>query len=144
MQVWPRNKERKCYSLKLDKSLNRILSIENYCWSSTQTVSIENYEIRFSRSDYMYTPMYLCRVSFLTTLDIYKDYFYGPSQSDVKCCKNNTCILWPKAKIDLIHHSLSKSYYIFMQRVLWPRSFPIFIVDELKNFAANIFLKLVC
>ena len=43
--------------------------------SSTQAVSVENYEIRFSRSDYMHILEYLCRVSFLTTLDIYKDYF---------------------------------------------------------------------
>ena len=30
-----------------------------------------------------------------------------------------------------------------MPRVLWLRNFLIFIVDEMKNFAANIFLKLV-
>ena len=43
--------------------------------SLKQAVSVENYEIRFSRSDYTYIPMYLCKVSFLTTLDIYNDYF---------------------------------------------------------------------
>ena len=43
--------------------------------SLTQAVSIENYEIRFSRSDYMHILEYLCTVSFFTTLDIYKDYF---------------------------------------------------------------------
>ena len=43
----------------------------------TQTVSVKNYEIRLFRSDYTYISMYLCRVSFLTTLDIYKDYFKG-------------------------------------------------------------------
>ena len=43
--------------------------------SSTQVVSVENYEIRFSRFDYTHIPMYLCRVYFLTNLDIYKDYF---------------------------------------------------------------------
>ena len=48
--------------LKLDKS-------------STQAISVENYEIRFSRFDYTHILEYLCRVSFLTTLDIYKDYF---------------------------------------------------------------------
>ena len=48
--------------LKLDKS-------------STQVVSVKNYEIRFSRFDCMHIHEYLCRVSFLTTLDIYKDYF---------------------------------------------------------------------
>ena len=43
--------------------------------SSTEAVSIENYEIQISRSDFMHIQVYLCRVSFLTTLDIYKDYF---------------------------------------------------------------------
>ena len=45
--------------------------------NSTQAVFVENYEIRFFRSDYTHIPIYLCRVSFLTTLDIYKDYFKG-------------------------------------------------------------------
>ena len=48
--------------LKLDKS-------------STQAMSVENYEIRFSKSNYMHILEYLCSVSFLKTLDIYKDYF---------------------------------------------------------------------
>ena len=43
--------------------------------SSTEAVSIENYEIQISRFDFMHIQVYLCRVSFLTTLDIYKDYF---------------------------------------------------------------------
>ena len=44
---------------------------------STEAESIENYEIRISRSDFTHIHEYLCRVSFLTTLDIYKDYFKG-------------------------------------------------------------------
>ena len=108
--------------------------------SSTQIVSVENYEIRFSRSDYTHIPMYLCRVYFLTTLDIYKDYFKGRHKM---MQKNNTCIVWPEVEIALVHHSLCRSYCVFMPRVLWPRSFLIFIVDELKNFATNIFFKLV-
>ena len=44
--------------------------------SSTETVSIENYEIHISRSNFTHIHIYLChiylcRVSFLTTLDIY-------------------------------------------------------------------------
>ena len=42
-----------------------------------EDVSVENYEIRISRSDFKHFHVYLCRVSFLTTLDIYKDYFKG-------------------------------------------------------------------
>ena len=45
--------------------------------SSTEAVFIENYEIQIFRSDFMHIHVYLCRVSFLTTLDIYKDYFKG-------------------------------------------------------------------
>ena len=141
MQIWPRNKWRMCCSLKLNRILDRILSIENYCWSSTHVVSVENYEIRFSKSNYTHILEYLCRVSFLTTLDIYKDYFKNRRkvmQSD------NSCILWSETEFALVHRILYRSYCIFTPRVLWPRSFPIFIVDEMKNFASNIFLKLVC
>ena len=111
--------------LKLDRSL-------------TQVVSVENYEIKFSRSDYMHIPMYLCRISFLTILDIYKDYFKGHQKV---MQKDNTCIVWPEAEIALVHYSLCRSYCIFTPRVLWPRSFLIFTVDELKNFAANNLLE---
>ena len=45
--------------------------------SSTQAVSVENYEIRNSISDYTHILEYLFRISFLTILDIYKDYFKG-------------------------------------------------------------------
>ena len=55
--------------------------------SSIQVISIENYEIRFFKSDYTHIPMYLCRVSFLSTLDIYKDYFKV----------HRACIVWLEA-----------------------------------------------
>ena len=101
--------------------------------SSAQVVSVENYEIELFRSDYTHIPKYLCRVSFHTILDIYKNYFKG----------RHTCIVWSNAKSGLVYYSLCISYCIFVLRVLWLRSFLIFIVDELKNFAANIFFKLV-
>ena len=53
--------------LKLDTSL-------------TQAISVENYKIRNSRSDFQPVLMYLSRVSFLITLNIYKDYFKRPSR----------------------------------------------------------------
>ena len=43
--------------------------------SLTKAISIENYEIQISRSYFTHIHVYLCRVSFLTILDIYKDYF---------------------------------------------------------------------
>ena len=137
MQVWSSNKWRKCCSLKLDRSLDRIISIENYCWSSTQAVSVKNYEIRNFRSDYTYILEYLCRVSFLTTLDIYKNYFKSRHEWCKGCNFFFTCIVWPKTEIALIHHTLCRSYCVLTPRVLWPRSSLIFTVDELKNFAAN-------
>ena len=107
--------------LKLDKN-------------STQVVSIENYEIKIYRSDYMHILEYLCRVSFLTTLDIYKNYFksrHKVMQSD------NTRILWPEIEIALVHHILSRSYCVFTLRVLWPRNFLIFIVGGTKELCSQ-------
>ena len=106
--------------------------------SSTQAVSVENYEIRFSKSDYTHIPMYLSKVFFLTTLNIYKDYFKGRHKV---MQKDNTCIVWPETKIALVHHSLCRSYCVFMPRVLWPRNFLIFIVNELNNFVAKNLLQ---
>ena len=42
---------------------------------SIEAVSIKNYKIQISRFVFHAYPSYLCRVSFLTILDIYKDYF---------------------------------------------------------------------
>ena len=41
------------------------------------TLSMENYEIQISRSIFHAYPSYMFRFSFLTTLDIYKDFFKG-------------------------------------------------------------------
>ena len=45
--------------------------------TSTQAISVETYEIRNFRSNFQPMLKYLYRVSFLTTLDICKDYFKG-------------------------------------------------------------------
>ena len=45
--------------------------------SSTAARSIKNYDFKISRSEIRPNLVYLFRVSFLTTLDIYKDYFKG-------------------------------------------------------------------
>ena len=44
---------------------------------STDTLSIEDYEIQISRFVFHAYPSYVFRFSFLTTLDICKDYFKG-------------------------------------------------------------------
>ena len=124
IKTWKKSRQNPFYRELLLK-LNR---------SSTQDVFVENYEIKNSKSDYTHILEHLCRISFLTTLEIYKDYF--------KSChkvmqKNNPCILWLEAEIALVHHILCRSYYVFTPRVLWPRSFLIFTIDELKKFVAN-------
>ena len=68
----------------------------------TQTVFVKIYEIRLFRSDYTHVPIYLRMVSFLTTLDIYKDY---SKDSHRWYKKDNACIVWPEAKITLVHYS---------------------------------------
>ena len=70
--------------LKLDKS-------------STQVVCVENYEIRFFRSDYTYILKYLYRVSFLTILDINKDYFKSCHRGDARIIHADSA---------LVHHFL--------------------------------------
>ena len=55
-------------------------------------VSIEVMGIHISRSDFRSMFMYLCGVSFLTTLDIYKAYFRG---RHIRKYKENSCKKWP-------------------------------------------------
>ena len=70
--------------------------LDRYYLSSSiaawQILFIENYKIQISRFDFRPMLMYLCRVSFLTTLDIYKSYFKG---RHVRKYKENTCKRWP-------------------------------------------------
>ena len=49
-------------------------------------------EFRFFRSDFRPILMYLCRVSFLTILNIYKTYFRG---LHIREYKENICERWP-------------------------------------------------
>ena len=87
--------------------------------------------------------LYMFRLSFLTTLNIYKDYFKG-RQRLRKCeAKLYSCKLWPETEFALIYLSLSKLLCLYIlkfcdQGVSWSSS-----CDELKNFAANVFLKLM-
>ena len=82
-----------------------------------QMPAIENYDFRISRSEIQPKFMCLFRLSFLTTLDMYKAYFKS-------------------------HHTrrfiLSvRSYCVCMTYGFVTKCFLIFIVDEVKNFAAN-------
>ena len=102
-------------TIKLDNSL-------------TEAVFVENYEIRISRFDFTHIHVYLCRVSFLTTLDIYKDYFKGDQRWCNLMKSHCACKLWPETEFAQVHHILFRNYYVFVPRVLWPMNFLIFIV----------------
>ena len=53
--------------------------------SLIEAVFVENYEIQISRFDFTHVHVYFCRVSFLTTLDIYKNYFEGRNSVNLGC-----------------------------------------------------------
>ena len=72
--------------------------------------------------------MYLCRVSFLTTLDLYKVYFRG---LQIREYKENICKRWP------MPYSLWKKLLRLYALGFYNQVLLIFIVDEVKNFAAN-------
>ena len=87
--------------------------------SSTKAVSIENYEIQIFIYDFKHIHVYLCRVSFLRILDIYKNYFKVRKRWCNLMKSHCACKLWPKTEFTLIHHILSKSYCDFASRVSW-------------------------
>ena len=81
--------------------------------------------------------MYIFGLSFLTTLNIYKDYFKGRKRvrkSEAKFC---SCKLWPEIKFVLIHLSLEEAAVFVHLRVLWLRSFVIFIVWWTKKLCSQ-------
>ena len=64
-------------------------------WSSIDS-SIKNYEIQIFRSNFMHIDVYLCRVSFITTLYIYKDYFKGHQRWCNLMQSDYSLKLWPE------------------------------------------------
>ena len=112
-------------------------------WSSI-VVSIENYEIQIFRSVFHAYPSYLCRVSFLTTLYIYKDNFKGHLNDAKVVALVVTCILWPET-ICLSSSFSWRSFCACTQYGFVTKEFlDLHHMDELKNFVTNILLKLVC
>ena len=82
-----------CCSLKLDRYIYQSL---DSCL--IDTVSIEIYEIRIFRSDFRPMMTCMCKISFFTTLDIYKAYF---KSHHIREYKENTCKKWPSALFSL-------------------------------------------
>ena len=114
---------KKCWSLNLDRCIYQDLICDSR-QLTTEAVSIENYEIQISRSVFHAYPSYLCRGSFLTTLDIYKDYFKGR----LTWCKGFIDAYCGRRQFTLVHLSLEEVTTFVRRRVLWPRNFLIFIV----------------
>ena len=86
----------KYYLSRSRQLLNRYyLSSSIATW---QILSIENYEIRIFRSDIQPILMYLCKVSFLTILDIYKTYFKDRHIEEYKenTSKSDWCLVLSK------------------------------------------------
>ena len=95
--------------------------------------SIKVMEIQISRSDFCARLMYLCRVSFLTTLDLYKAYFRG---RHIREYKENICKRWPMP-YSLWKKLLRFCALGFCNQVL----LDLHHVDEVKNFEANNLLQ---
>ena len=107
-----KNKWKSVDSLKLDSCfIDSYLLRFNEAWQILSiVVSIENCENPFFRFDFQPMLMYLYRVSFLTTLDIYRAYFRG---CHIREYKENTCKRW------LMPYSLWKKLLHFLHfRVL--------------------------
>ena len=58
----------------------------------------------------MHILEYLCRIFFLKTLDIYKDYFKDRHKVVAIVV---TCIVLSELEIALVHLSLCRSYYVW-------------------------------
>ena len=88
---------------------------------SIDTLSIKIYENQFSRSNSTRIRVYLFRLSFLTTLNIYKGYFKG-RHSGCKWMKLDAKVLFKKIvtedKFSLVHLSLEEATMFVCRRVL--------------------------
>ena len=69
---------------------------------------------------------YVFRFSFLTTLNIYKDYLKGRKR--LRKCEAKFCLckLWPETEFAIIHISFEDTIVFIHLTILWPRSFVIF------------------
>ena len=95
---------------------------------SIDKLFVEIYENQFFRSDFISIRVYMFRFSFLITLNIYKDYFKGRKrllECEEKFC---SCKLWLETEFALVHLFLEEVAVFVYRRILWPRSFMIFIM----------------
>ena len=95
---------------------------------------------RFFRAVFHQIREYVFSLSFLTTLNIYKDYFKGCRRlhklhkCEVKSC---LCKLWPETEFSLVHLFPEEAVVFVHHRVLWPKSFVIFIVWWIEELCSQ-------
>ena len=80
---------------------------------SIDKLSIKIYENKIFSSDFIPIHVYVFRFSFLTTLNLYKDYFKGRQrlrECEAKFC---SCKLWLEIKFALVHLSLEKLLHLY-------------------------------
>ena len=81
---------------------------------STDTLSIKNYKIQIFKSVFHAYPNYVFRFSFLTTLDIYKNYFKGRLTG----CKGFINAYCDRRQSTIVHFSLEEIAAFIRHRVL--------------------------
>ena len=74
---------------------------------STDKLSIEVYEKQSFSSDFHQIRECMFGLSFLTTLNIYKDYFKGRQR--LHKCEAKFCLCKPETKFSLVHLSLEEA-----------------------------------
>ena len=84
---------------------------------SIDKLSIEIYENQIFSSDFTPIIVYFFRLSFLITLNIYKDYFKGRHSWYNWMQKFFTSILWPETYA-LVHLSLKEAAAFVLRKVL--------------------------
>ena len=97
-------------------------------WSSIDSliaVSIENYENHFFRTIFHAYPSYVFRFSFLTTLDIYIRIIFRAVIRWLHLLLQAYC---DRRQFALVYLSLEETVVFVCRRVLWLRSFLIFVV----------------
>ena len=108
----------------------------NSTTSSIDTLSIEVYKIQFFRANFNPIREYVFRLSFLTTLNIHKDYFKGRHNLCNLMQKFFTSILWTENICPSSFFFIQEAVAFVRRWVLWLRSFVIFIMwwtEELCN-----------
>ena len=85
---------------------------------SIDQLSIEVYKNQFFRADFTSISEYVFGLSFLTTLNIYKDCFKGRKR--LRKCEAKLCPykLWPETEFAPVHLSLEEAAVFVHRRVL--------------------------